>query len=200
VPEAAAAELAELRTHLWSDLTLVVLQRPAGGQAAPHSGIEIREAEPGDAPAYERDIGTSPGPAVERRLGEPGSSCWIAQEGGRIVHASWVATQAAWLGEAARSFVVPPGDAYIYESFTRPEMRGRGVYPAVLITISKTLGQRGTRMLWIAAETTNVPSLRAIEKAGFTHSFEIRVRRRAGRVHVVVPPGVAPQLHERRDR
>jgi GNAT superfamily N-acetyltransferase len=130
----------------------------------------------------------------------PDASCWIADEGGRLVHASWVATQAAWVGEAARCFIVPPGDAYIYESFTRPEMRGRGVYPAVLTTISQTLGERGTGVLWIAAETTNHASLRAIHKAGFVHSFEVSVRRRGGRVDVVVPPGVPPQLVERRDR
>jgi hypothetical protein len=77
-------------------------------------------------------------------------------------------------------------------------MRGRGVYPVVLATISERLGARGTRQLWIAAETTNHSSLRAIEKAGFVRSFEIEVRRRFGRVHVEVPAGAEPEFRERR--
>jgi ribosomal protein S18 acetylase RimI-like enzyme len=100
------------------------------------------------------------------------------------------------MGEAERLFLVPSGDAYIYESFTRPEMRGRGVYPAVLATLSERLGARGIARLWIAAETTNAPSLRAIEKAGFSEAFRIEVVRRLGRVEVRMPSGVAPQLRE----
>jgi GNAT superfamily N-acetyltransferase len=116
--------------------------------------------------------------------------------GSRIAHASWVATQSAWVGEADRSFVVPPGDAYIYQSFTTPEMRGKGVYPAVLNTISARLGARGIAKLWIAAERTNHSSLRAIEKAGFSRTFEIEVRRRWGRTKVSVPPNIEPGLRE----
>jgi RimJ/RimL family protein N-acetyltransferase len=93
---------------------------------------------------------------------------------------------------------VPDGDAYIYESFTRQEMRGRGVYPAVLTSISVELAERGIARLWIAAETTNHSSLRAIEKAGFTRRFEIEVRRRWGRTAVSVPPGAEPRFSERR--
>jgi GNAT superfamily N-acetyltransferase len=112
-----------------------------------------------------------------------------------LVHASWVETAAAWVGEADRTFVVPPGDAYIYESFTRPEMRGRGVYPAVLAAISSELGTRGLGQLWIAAEATNRSSLKAIEKAGFVRSFEVTIHRRWARTSVTVPPGVTPQFH-----
>jgi GNAT superfamily N-acetyltransferase len=156
--------------------------------------MEIRELGPEDAPAYEKDIGTDPAPTVERRLAAPGASCWIARSADRIEHASWVETDAAWMGEAERLFVVPPGDAYIYESFTRPEVRGRGIYPAVLAAIAERLGARGLARLWIAAEATNAPSLSAIQKAGFTHAFEIGVRRRLGRVSVTMPAGVTPQL------
>jgi GNAT superfamily N-acetyltransferase len=190
------AELANLRVRLWSDLVLVVLERSAGGVAAPLPEIEIREAGPEDAPAYQTDIGTDPAATVVQRLSAPGSSCWVARAEGRIVHASWVETVAAWMGEAERLFLVPSGDAYIYESFTRPEMRGRGVYPAVLATLSERLGARGIARLWIAAETTNAPSLRAIEKAGFSEAFRIEVVRRLGRVEVRMPSGVAPQLRE----
>jgi GNAT superfamily N-acetyltransferase len=178
------------------DTVLVVLQRPAGGPGADLPGLSIREARAEDAAAYERDIGTDLAATVRQRLSGSGSSCWIALSGGRIVHASWVVTESAWVGEADRFFVVPPGDAYIYESFTAPDVRGRGVYPAVLATISTRLGARGISRLWIAAETTNHSSLRAIQKAGFTRSFEIGARRRWGRTDVTFPEGAEPQLRE----
>jgi GNAT superfamily N-acetyltransferase len=173
-----------------------VLVRPAGGSPSELPALSIREARDEDAGAYERDIGTDLAATVRRRLATPGSSCWIAVRGNRIVHSSWVATRSAWMGEAGRFFVVPRGDAYIYESFTRPEMRGRGIYPAVLTTISSRLGARDIARLWIAAEATNHSSLRAIEKAGFARTFEIRVRTRAGRTEVTVPSGVEPELRE----
>lgn len=175
---------------------MVVLQRPAGGSEGGVPGIRIRAAQPGDADAYERDIGTDVATTVRSRLASPGSSCWLAEKEGRIVHSSWVETRAAWVGEADRFFVVPAGDAYIYESFTRPEMRGQGVYPAVLRTIASRAETEGLRRLWIAAERTNLSSLKAIEKAGFVRSFEIGVRRRWGRTVVTVPPGAEPELRE----
>jgi GNAT superfamily N-acetyltransferase len=158
--------------------------------------MRIREAEPADASAYERDVGTDLAATVKSRLASPTSSCWLAEKDGGIVHSSWMETEAAWVGEADRFFVVPSGDAYIYQSFTRPEMRGQGVYPAVLRTISARSASRGIRRLWIAAERTNLSSLRAIEKAGFVRSFEIVVRRRLGRTVVTVPAGAEPQLRE----
>jgi GNAT superfamily N-acetyltransferase len=175
----------------------VVLQRSTGGQATLLPGIAIREIEPGESEDYERDVANEPAATVDQRLGSPTSTCWIAVEGGRLVHASWIETRAAWVGEADRFFVVPDGDAYIYESFTRPEVRGRGVYPAVLASISVELAGRGIAGLWIAAEETNHSSLRAIEKAGFTRRFEIEVRRRWGRTAVSVPAGTEPRFSER---
>jgi GNAT superfamily N-acetyltransferase len=173
-----------------------VLQRPTGGSEGGVPGMRIREAGPDDASAYERDIGTDLAATVRSRLASPTSSCWLAEKDGRIVHSSWMETETAWMGEADRFFLVPSGDAYIYESFTRPELRGQGVYPAVLRTISARSASRDLRRLWIAAERTNLSSLRAIEKAGFVRSFEIGVRRRWGRTVATTPPGAEPQLRE----
>ncbi|MDP9222950.1 MAG: GNAT family N-acetyltransferase [Actinomycetota bacterium] len=177
-----------------------MLVRPAGGSLPVTEGIEVREATADDAAAYERDIGSDPAPAFRLRLSRPGSTCWLALMDTMIVHASWVETEAAWMGEVARYFVVPPGDAYIYESFTRPEVRGRGLYPTVLRTIAAALGSRGTRRLWIAAEETNRPSLRAIEKAGFAPAFGITMSRRWGRTRVAVSGEAEPRLELTRPR
>jgi ribosomal protein S18 acetylase RimI-like enzyme len=197
VREALLALFGEVRTRTWSDEVLLVLQRRAGGTAAPTTELIVREARHSDAPAYERDIGTETAGRVAERLSRPGASCWIAETGGHMVHASWVETKAAWVGEIERLLVVPPGDAYIYQSFTRPEMRGRGIYPAVLTTLSERLGSRGINCLWIAVEATNPASLRAIQKSGFTHVFEIAFQHRFGRIQVSVPDGVAPSFEKK---
>jgi GNAT superfamily N-acetyltransferase len=192
--EAARVWIAQLRSWLWMDRTLVVLQRPTGGREAVPAGIEVREATGDDGAGYERNIGTDSAVTFRRRLSTPGGSCWLALAGDAIVHASWVETEAAWVGEVSRYFVVPAGDGYIYESFTRPEMRGRGVYPAVLTAIAAALRPRGLNRLWIAAEQDNRPSLRAMEKAGFVPVSEIRMRLRVGRTTVATSGHLQPRL------
>ena len=100
------------------------------------------------------------------------------------MHASWVTTGAAWTRELGRYIVPPRGDAYVYESFTRDEVRGRGIYPLALRNIAARLGVEGVTRLWVAVEKDNVPSLRSVRKGGFEPAFELPYRRRLGTVRI----------------
>ena len=124
-----------------------------------------------------------------RRRLSPWTQCFVVEDGSRFLHASWVTTARAWTSEI-RAFISPPvGDAYIYESYTRPETRGRGIYPFALFSICAELGRQRATRAWVGVEAENAPSIRAITKAGFEHAFELGFRRSWGAVRRREPTG-----------
>ena len=166
---------------------------PAPGSPEP-DGLRVRRADPADGPRYAADIGTDSASTFRRRLSRT-TSCFVAELNGRLVHASWVTTSGAWTREL-QLYVVPPrggddggGEAYVYESFTRAEARGKGAYPKVLRHIESWAAASGLTRLWVAVESSNSPSLRAIAKAGYSAGFELAFERRLGRLSRSDPEG-----------
>jgi ribosomal protein S18 acetylase RimI-like enzyme len=183
-------ELAKTRAReaLWSAQRLLVLVRATGGHVPSSAELVLREATDADAQSYARDIGTD-SPATFRARVDEGTRCWLVQSGARIVHATWMTSDGAWTRELAACVRPPAGEAYVYESFTHPSARGRGIYPFALTGIAARLGERGVRRLWVAVEVDNLASLRAVSKAGFEAAFEISYSRRLGRLTVGPPEG-----------
>ncbi len=190
-------DLVRARAVEWvgSEDELTMLSRPATGPPPafrhdPH--LSLRRATEADATEYARAIGTD-SPATFRGRLTATSHCFLVHLQGELLHSSWVTTSAAWTREV-RAFVrPPPGDAYVYESFTTPEARGRGVYPFALAGICGWGTEQGLRNVWVAVERGNEPSLRAITKAGFRPVYSIRYSRRLGRLSVDATP--APDPH-----
>jgi hypothetical protein len=167
---------------------LIFLVRPAGSDRPSHDSLTFAQATVADAARYARDVGTDSAATFRSRLSET-TNCFLVLSGNLIVHATWVTTTAAWTREL-RAYVVPPGgDAYVYESYTRVEARGRGAYPFALLHISSFLAGSGVSRVWVAVEAHNGPSQSAIAKAGFEEAFDVRYRRRLGRLHVDPPTG-----------
>ena len=162
--------------------------RDAGGDVEPRHDLSFREASSADARRYALDIGTDSLGTFRRRL-SPWTKCYVVDDGSRFLHASWVTTSRAWTSEI-RAFIAPPvGDVYVYESFTRPEARGRGIYPFALASMCAVLGEQRVARVWVGVEADNVPSIRAITKGGFENAFELAFQRARGRVHVEEPTG-----------
>ena len=111
-------ELALTRARQWisSQDTLVMLVKEVNGRAE-RTDDSVRPAGPGDAFAYARDIGTESPRTFRARLDDT-TRCWLVTEGPRLIHASWVTSEAAWTRELRRWVRPPEGDVYIYESFT----------------------------------------------------------------------------------
>jgi RimJ/RimL family protein N-acetyltransferase len=192
IREVASLGVARVWEAMASHETLIFLRRStaAGEGASPRDGtLVLRRLEAADAAAYASAIGSDSTTTFTARLSDA-TSCYAVELDGRIVHASWVTTECAWTREL-RSFVcVGPGDAYVYESFTRDDARGRGVYPFALGEICARLEAAGVSRLWVAVESHNGPSLRAVAKAGFERAFEISYRRRVGRLSMALPDAV----------
>ena len=182
------AEVLQLTTHrirdaIRSDDTLLVFTRAAGGEVSPPDGLTIRLATAADAAHYARDIGTDSKSSFASRLSDR-THCFLVLRADLIVHSSWVTTAAAWTREIHGYMKPPPGHAYVYESFTRVEVRGRGVYPFALRSICAWAGREGIERVWVAVEEDNPASIRAVEKAGFEEGFRFSFRRRLGRLQI----------------
>ena len=171
--------------NLRSDQKLYLYVRDAGRLERPGEGLLLRRAEVADGPRYARDIGTDSATTFAARLRED-VMCFLVEAEGRLLHASWVTTSSAWTREIRGYLSPPPGDAYVYESFTRADARGRGIYPFALAGIVTHLSTGGVKRIWVGVEATNAPSQRAIEKAGFARSFELVYCRRLGRFRLDV--------------
>lgn len=195
------AGVARDRAREWfrSEEELIMLVRPAAGPVPEFRhdpGLAFRAATRDDGPLYARTIGTDSEGTFRRRL-TPTTQCFFVFGGDELLHASWVTTGAAWTREIAAYIVPPERDAYVYESFTRPEARGRGVYPFALRGICAWGAEAGVERVWVGVESGNAPSLKAIRKAGFEPAYEMRYGRRLGRLTLVVekPPDlVAPSV------
>lgn len=185
----AAGRIAEA---ISSDEVLVFLMRETSRAAEARGDLESRAATETDGERYARDIGTDSARTFRARLTDA-TSCFIVLSAGRIVHATWATTGMAWTRELRRFFRPPPGDAYVYESFTREEVRGRGAYPFALEQIAAHMAGRGIRRVWVAVEKSNHPSLRAVSKADFRPMVEVEYGRRLGRLRLGEPTGPAAE-------
>jgi GNAT superfamily N-acetyltransferase len=153
----------------------------------------FRQADASDGPVYARDIGTDSPETFRRRISER-TRCFLVLQGDSVVHSTWVTTAGAWTREVGRYLCPPQGEAYIYESFTRPEARGQGVYPFALERIVAWLASRGIRRAWVGVEAGNESSIRAVTKAGFSEGFAIAYHRRVGRVTLKQPTGPLAEI------
>jgi hypothetical protein len=184
------------RDFISSSETLIFLARRAGGDFArpDHDReLQLREANPSDGKLYETSIGTDSAATFAARL-EVGARCFFVLAGGSLLHSSWVTRGPTWTRELRRYFQPPPSDAYVYESFTRDEARGRGVYPFALAEICNRLDRENVRFVWVGAEASNAPSLKAIAKAHFEDQFRVRYVRKLGFLRVDEPVGAGVKL------
>ena len=167
---------------------MILNVRDAEDMEASADGLLFREANKGDAEAYARDIGTDSVATFTARLSDD-VRCFVVEENGKLLHSSWLTTTAAWAREIARFLTPPAGDAYVYESFTRADARGRGIYPLALAGMLSAMADEGIRRLWVGVEASNLASRRAMEKANFTEGFKVEFGRRLGRLWVGAPIG-----------
>ena len=157
--------------------------------------LGFAEATPADGRDYERFIGTDSARTFSKRLTRD-TRCWLVRGRGMILHATWTTTGAAWTSEMGRFFVPPARSAYIYESFTRSEARGLGIYPFALVEIGKALAREGIDTLYVGVEVENTPSVRAITKAGFQPAFSVPFGRTLGKVTIEPATGPRADLAE----
>ena len=186
--EVLGLALQRLEESWSSESELILNVRDAGALERPGDGLTLRAASTEDGERYARDIGTDTARSFRARLA-PDVMCFVVEDGDRFLHSSWVTFSGAWTREIRAYLGPPPGDAYVYESFTRADARGRGIYPFALAGILTEMNDRGMSKVWVGVEAGNMPSRKAIAKAGFEETFTIRFSRKKWRLHVEDPRG-----------
>jgi len=119
-----------------------------------------------------------------------------ARHNGRIVAATWVAVDRARMEHLRRDILLAPDEIHLFDSFTAPEHRGRGLFPAIFAVIVAIYRARGYRRAVTFIAFHNRASTRSRERTGFrcigtarpfprgpirTANFVARDHRRQGR-------------------
>jgi RimJ/RimL family protein N-acetyltransferase len=147
-------------------VTLRVYERHLDAPAPPTvlpPGVEVAVADRSTAPS---DLKSGWHPEAEQRFRE-GHACAIARHETGVVAYCWLACTPVWVGEIGHSVVPGPDDVYLYDAFTMPGWRGRGLFAAVVAPLLAFAHTRGRKRALIFVGARNRPSRRAIERAGF---------------------------------
>jgi GNAT superfamily N-acetyltransferase len=107
-----------------------------------------------------------PLPATE--IGErmrQGHQLWLARVFSEPVAWGWNATRRFAIGELSIARALPPRTRYLWDFFTLPEWRGRGIYPRLLQAI--VASEPDVEQFWVGHDLGNDASARGIAKAGF---------------------------------
>jgi hypothetical protein len=107
--------------------------------------------------------------------------------GGRIIYRGW-SSSLLWRPGAGEEVSLGEAKGVIFRCYTVPEQRGRGVYAAALGCHLATLQRQGIAHVYINVDSTNIPSIRAIRKAGFASHAEYEVTTVMGRSKLSLPP------------
>ncbi len=119
-----------------------------------------------DQPLAPGDSGARWPPQAADRLRD-GQVCAIAHHETEVVAYCWLACTPVWVGEIGHAVVPGPEDVYLYDAFTMPGWRGRGLFSAVIASLLALARSRGRKRALIFVGAGNRASRRAIERAGF---------------------------------
>jgi GNAT superfamily N-acetyltransferase len=103
---------------------------------------------------------------------QTGNHAYLTYIDEAIVAYGWVATQSAGVREISLSWTIPPQNRYLWDFQTRPEWRGRGIYPHFLQAILCAEMHRAERF-WILYAPGNEAAEHSIRKAGFQFLGEL---------------------------
>jgi GNAT superfamily N-acetyltransferase len=122
---------------------------------------------------------------VRARL-RAGHHAYVAYLDGAHVGYGWSATREADVGELGAHLRLVDGYRYLWDFFTLPDYRGRGLYPQLLQAILRRECANASHF-WIGHDRENAASARGILRAGFRLVADVTVL--AGGEAVVRPVG-----------
>jgi ribosomal protein S18 acetylase RimI-like enzyme len=95
-----------------------------------------------------------------------GDVCFVASFEKRIVASGWATTTAPWLDYLEAPLAFHPGDVYLYDLYTLPEYRGRGIGLAFWAAQLRHFQAAGCRRVLSTIEPENLRSVRIAAKTG----------------------------------
>ena len=145
--------------------------------------IEWLTAE--DVAAYRAFRTRGHGDDPARRLSE-GDRCLVARHDGRIVGAMWGSNTRARSDYLGRNLPLAAGEAFQFNAYTTPAMRGMGIAPALSVAWLRHLRDAGCPAVLRLTLPENAAALRAHAKAGYRTAAIVRsLRLGPWRCHLV---------------
>lgn len=186
--------------HVWYQLDL-----PVDGAGPWDATDGLRLVSPGRADAELAPFAQLPTvhPAGARGRMDEGGTPYLVLEGAQAVFACWIWPRSVPVLAARGGFLgLPDGVVCLEDSVASPLARGRGIAPRTWTALAHTWAQRGATAMITKVGVDNVPSRRAVTKAGFREIGVQSHRRRGPAVRVDVAPlgppgGLGEALRER---
>lgn len=98
--------------------------------------------------------------------------CFVARHEGEMISTSWAIIQRARIPSLFCEIQMANDEIYIYDSFTRPDFRGKSILPAIRAEMMRYFRAAGYRRMISQISPENKASLRAVQKVG-TRPFGI---------------------------
>lgn len=96
-----------------------------------------------------------------------GHWCFVARHEGQLISASWAAVHRARSFYLACEIHLMRDEVYIYDSFSRPDFRGKSVSAAVRGEMIRYFRAAGYRRMILGTQPENESNLRTLRKVGF---------------------------------
>ncbi len=144
----------------------VSLDRPIPRLHSQLPGV-IRLLTEQDLPRYQELRPRQPLSEIAERLAS-GQRCFATRVDGRIVDVGWLATQQVHVSYLRHDLILEPGDGYIYDSYTAPDLRARGLYQATSTHILRCCQEQGLRRAVVLYAPENRAPLTVARRFGVT--------------------------------
>lgn len=106
-----------------------------------------------------------------------GYKCFGFFLNGKVAHVAWVKNvMNGYLNDGFNIFKINNG-IWIYDCFTMPEFRRKGVYSSSLVYLQKILQQSGGEGVFIGVDLGNIFSQKGIKRAGFRYLHTLHCHR-----------------------
>ena len=166
--------------HIWYVLDLDRVERLPLAE-----GYEVRLASEVDVELIAQ-MDTLSVEDARQRYSE-GVQLWLVLQGTAPAFSCWIYRREAPVRAAAsRHLKLPPGVACLEDSFTDAAHRGRRIAGAAWTEIALQLGRQDYKVLITKVAVENVPSRKAVERAGFRAASVMDLRHRGPRENVHV--------------
>jgi ribosomal protein S18 acetylase RimI-like enzyme len=119
---------------------------------------------------------------------EAGDSCHVARTNGRIVAARWSSTREVRIGYLGYRSELPAGEAYLYDAYTTPAFRRRGISVSLSRHIFMLLHEQGVQDMLSAADPANPAGSGFNRSTGTPVATLIALGRRHRRLLTLGPP------------
>lgn len=128
--------------------------------------VEIGALEPKDADAYVSLRPETTAAEYRERL-RAGRACWAARHGDRLVAVKWVRFDMIEVPYLRRRYPLAPGEIYLEDMFTAPDMRGHHLQSALSARIFAHCRAQGYRRSVGLVSPANAASIASILRTGY---------------------------------